>query len=140
MRNLFIYILFAIIVCYFSFSACNQETVLYTRFYADGSQLYKLHCENCHGDKGEGLVNLIPPLTDTLYLRKNRSTLACMVRYGLNSELIVNNKKFKFAMPANTEIAPIDMAKLLTYVTNSFGNKQGIFEVADVENNLGNCQ
>lgn len=90
-------------------------------------------------DDGEGLEALIPPLTDTIYLKTNRDKLACFVAYGLKDTIVVNGKTYDGVMPAETHLAPIEIAKLLTYVTNAFGNNQGIYDLAEVEKNLRKC-
>ncbi|TAF45756.1 MAG: cytochrome c [Sphingobacteriales bacterium] len=123
------------------FNACvNEQSVKYTRYFTDGAQLYTNNCQNCHSSKGEGLAQLIPPLTDTVFLRKNRTQLACIVQYGLADSITIHNKIYHFKMPSNQNLAPIDLAKLLTFVTNSFGNQQGLYDIAEVENNLKNCR
>jgi hypothetical protein len=44
---------------------------------------------------------------------------------GLKETIItINGKNYEGAMPAN-DLAPIDIAKVLTYIGNSFGNKMG---------------
>lgn len=90
-------------------------------------------------DNGEGLEALIPPLTDTVFLKSNREKLACFIVYGLKDTIVVNGKTYDGVMPAETHLAPIEIAKLLTYITNTFGNNQGIYEVAEVEKNLKQC-
>ena len=117
-------------------SACSEEDIKYQRYYADGSQIYKVHCENCHMKDGSGLVNIIPPLTDTAFLSKNRNQLTCYIAYGLSDTIIVNDVEYSGVMPAEKHLAAIDIAKVLTYITNSFGNKQGIYDVTEVQNNL----
>lgn len=140
MRNKII--LFSIIplVIMMFISSCGEENIKYQRYYADGSQLYKIHCQNCHMSKGEGLAKLIPPLTDSTYLRVNRAKLVCYVNYGLNDSIKVNGIDYQGQMPAEKHLAAIDLAKTLTYITNSFGNNQGIYDVAEVEKNLNNCK
>jgi mono/diheme cytochrome c family protein len=141
MRKVFIAFCFALIILGILFTACvNEQTVKYTRYFTDGAQLYKTHCQNCHSANGEGLAQLIPPLTDTLFLRKNRAQLACIITYGLANSIKINQQTYNFKMPANPNLAPIDLAKLITYLTNSFGNQQGIYDVTEVENHLQKCR
>jgi hypothetical protein len=90
-------------------------------------------------DDGKGLAALIPPLTDTTYLRKNREKLACFIVYGLNDTIVVNNIEYQGQMLAEKHLAAIDLAKVLTYITNSYGNQQGIYDVTEVEAYLRNC-
>jgi hypothetical protein len=89
---------------------------------------------------GKGLAKLIPPLTDSTYLRKNREKLTCFIVYGLNDSIKINGIDYQTQMPAEKHLAAIDLAKVLTYITNSFGNQQGIYDVKEVEQNLNNCQ
>lgn len=141
MRSVIIFLCFTLILFSILSTSCvNEEKVKYTRYFTDGAQLYKTNCQNCHSANGEGLAQLIPPLTDTTYLRKNRSQLACMVTYGLAGEIKINQQSYNFKMPANQNLAPIDLAKLLTFVTNSFGNQQGIYDVTEIEKHLKNCR
>ena len=137
------YILLAVLLFTISFillSACSSQDVKYQRYYADGSQVYKVHCQNCHMADGKGLAQLIPPLTDSTYLRKNREKLTCFIVYGLNDSIKINGIDYQNQMPAEKHLAAIDLAKVLTYITNSFGNQQGIYDVKEVEQNLNNCQ
>jgi mono/diheme cytochrome c family protein len=141
MRKLFLLSFFSFLALATIFSACGDEnSIKYQRYYADGSQLYKVHCGNCHMGDGKGLAALIPPLTDTTYLRKNRDKLACFIVYGLNDTIVVNNQEYQGQMPAEKHLAAIDLAKVLTYITNSFGNQQGIYDITEVETNLKNCR
>lgn len=125
-------------------NACGQleseADVTYFQYLANGADLYKKNCENCHGTKGEGFQNLYPALTDTSYLRENKSKLACMIKYGMSDSLKVNGKWYQEKMPAHTELGPIDIAQIIVYVTNHFGNKQGFYDYKKVQQDLLNCK
>jgi mono/diheme cytochrome c family protein len=121
--------------------ACQTEAELnFARYYTNGSQVYAQHCANCHGVKGEGLGKLYPPLTDSIYLSKNRNSLACIVKYGLKDTITVNNTIFFGKMPAETHLPDMDIAAVVTYITNSFGNKQGLYSVENAGADLNGCQ
>ena len=120
--------------------SCQSESELeFSRYYSAGSLVYQSKCQNCHGANGEGLSALIPPLTDSVYLKTNKTRLACLVKYGLKGQLSVHNKTFEGDMPA-TDLAPVHIAEVLTYITNSFGNKMGTVTSLQVENDLKNCK
>ena len=123
-------------------AACQSEAELdFKRYYGGGMQIYKSKCQNCHGAGGEGLSNLIPPLTDTVYLKKHKALISCFIKYGINETIItINGKAYEGAMPSNTDMTPIDVAKVLTYVGNSFGNKVGIIPVDEVDADLAKCK
>ena len=119
--------------------ACQSEDQLeFHRYYTSGTVIYQGKCQNCHGDKGEGLSALIPPLTDSIYLKANKQQLACMVKYGLNKPITVAGKAFYSQMPLN-DLPPVEIAEVLTYITNSFGNKMGVVTTQMVEDNLKGC-
>ena len=120
--------------------ACQtDEQVEFNRYYSGGSLIYQAHCENCHGEKGEGLQALIPPLTDSVYLKNNKTSLACFLKNGLKGKITINGHPFEGEMPA-ADLTPLEIAKVLTYVTNSFGNKAGVVNVQLVETDLGKCR
>lgn len=141
MRNKLILVAFLIVVSGIFLNACQSEKDLeYVRYYANGKLIYENRCQNCHSNTGSGLGELIPPLTDRIFLKRNRSNLSCIVKNGLSGPIKILNKEYNEQMPANSELANIEIAEVLTYITNSFGNKQGIFTTGDVEIDLKKCK
>jgi mono/diheme cytochrome c family protein len=120
-------------------SCQSDEQVEFSRYYSGGSSIYQQHCENCHGKKGEGLQSLIPPLNDSAYLKSNKTLLACFLKNGLKGKIVINKREFDDEMKPD-ELAPIEIAKVLTYVTNSFGNKMGLINLQMVEGDLAKCR
>lgn len=130
--------LLALIIC-LAYSCQSEDQIEYMRYYTAGQDLYKTKCQNCHGAQGEGLAALIPPLTDTVYLRANNNKLACYVQNGLKLPILVKGKAFNGQMPP-AGLSPIEIAQVLTYVKNSFGNNMGIYDVAQTNKHLGKCE
>ncbi|HEY1009376.1 MAG: c-type cytochrome [Daejeonella sp.] len=129
MRNRIIYILMTITAGAALFQSCSSEQQLdYQRYFVNGKGIYEKNCQNCHGANGEGLGKLYPPLTDTLSLTKNKPALACIIRNGRNE------------MPANPALAEIDIAQVIVYITNSFGNKQGFYDQERVKGDMEGCK
>jgi mono/diheme cytochrome c family protein len=122
------------------YSCQTEEELTYARYYVNGKGVYENHCQSCHGKNGEGLKALYPPLTDTTFLRTNKDRLACMIKYGISGKMIVNGQEYDAEMPAETHLTDIDIAALITYITNSFGNKQGLYQANDVTEDLRNCK
>lgn len=121
-------------------SCMNDEDIEYKRAYTAGAVVYQNHCQNCHGTTGEGLSALMPPLTDSVYLKQNKAQLACILKYGINGKLIiVHGKPYQNQMPPS-DLAPIEIAQVLTYVKNSFGNKLGGVKVEGVNKDLLDCK
>jgi cytochrome c551 len=111
-------------------SALSQKE---TQYYSNGRKLYKTICANCHMENGEGLGRLIPPIAKSDYLLKNRSDLSRMLKYGINGPMIVNNVEFNQPMPANPDLTDLEIAEILTYIGNTWGNEMGGFTLEEVQ-------
>jgi mono/diheme cytochrome c family protein len=109
-------------------------------YYTNGRDLYIKHCQNCHGARGEGLGKLSPPLTDTTFLKTNKHQLACLIKHGSDTSIIVNKESYEGKMPDNSKLANIDIAQLIVYITNANGNKQGIYTQDEVGKDLRECR
>ena len=121
-------------------SSCQSDEQLeFARYYSAGSLVYQTKCQNCHGKNGEGLLGLIPPLTDTTYLKKNRSKFSCLIKNGIKGKIVISKRTFEGEMRAD-DLPPIEIANVLTYVGNSFGNKLGTIKVQQVQDELGRCR
>lgn len=120
--------------------ACqNQEDLEFKRYYTSGMVIYQAKCQNCHDAQGGGLSALIPPLTDRVYLEANKKNLACIVKYGAKGNVTIHGKTFNGQMPAN-DLPAVEIAEVLTYVNNSFGNKLGVVTTEMVNESLKNCK
>ena len=42
-------------------------------------------------------------------------------------------------MPANTQLADIEIAQIIVYIGNSFGNKIGYYDTSEANADLKNC-
>ncbi|MBC7757723.1 MAG: cytochrome c [Phormidesmis sp. FL-bin-119] len=141
MRNKLLYLLSSLFAGVLIFESCSNEMELnYQRYFVNGKGLYEKNCQNCHGTNGEGLGMLYPPLTDTVFLSSNRSSLACMIKNGLSGKITVNNLSYETNMPANAVLADIDIAQIIVYITNSFGNKQGFYDQKQAGVDLKGCE
>jgi mono/diheme cytochrome c family protein len=132
-------IISAFILIVFIISCETEESLEFKRYYSTGAVVYQTHCQNCHGANGQGLSDLIPPLTDSAYLKNNKNALACYLKSGLKGQITIRGKAFDDSMPAN-DISSMEIAQVLTYVGNSFGNKLNTIDVQQVEEALGKCK
>jgi mono/diheme cytochrome c family protein len=120
-------------------SCQSDEQIEFNRYYSLGNLIYQGHCQNCHGAQGEGLRGLIPPLNDSAYLKVNKANLACLVKNGLKGKITVKNRLFEGEM-LPVDLPPVEVAEVLTYINNSFGNKTGTVTARQVELDLNNCR
>lgn len=121
------------------YSCQTAETVQKDTYYVNGRDLYIKHCQNCHGEKGEGLGALTPPLTDSTFMKANKENLACIIKNGISTPVTVHGKVYEGKMP-EFNLANIDLAQLIVYITNAFGHKQGMYTNQQVEKDLKNCK
>ena len=78
-------------------------------------------CAACHQPTGKGLPNMFPPLAGSDFLNANKSRAIKVVIFGRQGEVVVNGMKFNNNMPA-LPLSDQDIANVLTFVYNSFGN------------------
>jgi mono/diheme cytochrome c family protein len=131
--------IFLAVIVLFIISCQSEENIEFKRYYSSGALVYQEHCQNCHGTNGEGLSALIPPLTDSVYLKNNKNSLACFITSGLKGQITIKGRTFDDAMPAN-DISPIEVAQVLTYIGNSFGNKLNTINEQTVQADLAKCK
>lgn len=138
MRKLIVSGIFFLVLASMFYSCQTAETVQRDAYYVNGRDLYISHCQNCHGEKGEGLGELTPPLTDSIFMKKNKSQLACIIKNGFSIPVTIHGKVYEGKMP-DFNLADIDIAQLIVYITNGFGHKQGMYKNEQVADDLRNC-
>lgn len=138
MRRYFILLIFCLSISAIIYSCQSAEQLKQDMYYTNGRDLYLKHCQNCHGTNGEGLGKLSPPLTDTVFMKAHKNKLACYIKNGMSDTITVHGTVYHDPMPAHN-FANIDIAQLIVYITNSFGNKQGSYDQDNVATDLSNC-
>jgi nitrite reductase (NO-forming) len=88
-----------------------------------GKEVYTLFCQNCHMEDGKGTPDINPPLAKADYLKKPAKTLISVILDGQSGEVVVNGKKYNAMMPAQAYLTDIQIADVLNYARNSWGNK-----------------
>ncbi|HOX72875.1 MAG TPA: copper-containing nitrite reductase [Dokdonella sp.] len=92
---------------------------------AAGKAHYTGTCSVCHQDNGAGLAGVFPPLEKSDYLDKDPAAAIHIVLNGLNGKIKVNGKDYDSVMPPMSQLNNDEIANILTYVFNSFGNNHG---------------
>ena len=115
---------------YLSSSKIQQQTAL-QKSKANGKDIYTDFCMQCHMANGKGDGLNFPPLDGSDWLKKNRSQIIHVVKYGQTGEIIVNSKKFNTIMPAPVGLSNQEIADVLNYVMNSWSNKNKNIVTAD---------
>ncbi|KHD88122.1 MAG: membrane protein [Bdellovibrio sp. ArHS] len=97
-----------------------------------GEIVYKQNCLACHQAGGEGVPNAFPPLAKSDFLMADKKRAIQTVANGLQGQITVNGKSYNSIMPA-LGLSDDDIANVLTYVRNSFGNKGDLVTLDEVK-------
>ena len=88
-----------------------------------GAALFNGTCSVCHQASGAGLPNIFPPLAKSDFLLADKRRSIEIVLNGLNGPVKVNGAAFNSVMPPMSQLTDDDVANILTYVRNSWGNQ-----------------
>lgn len=97
--------------------------------YTLGSKIYTKegYCSTCHQANGKGLsASGFPPLANSKWVTGNEDRLIKLVLKGVMGEMVVNGVKYDGQVPMTAFgglLGDKEVAAILTYVRNSFGNK-----------------
>ncbi len=112
----------------------EKKDVLGSNSLAAGGKLYQTYCVACHQGDGKGDGARFPPVASTRWVSGNKPRLISVVLFGLQGEIDVEGKGYNGVMPAHGFLSDDQVAQMLTYLRQNFGNHaQGVTagEVAD---------
>ena len=90
-----------------------------------GKQIYGQTCIACHQAEGQGIAHAFPPLAKSDYLNADVDRAIDIVLHGLTGEITVNGEKYNSIMTKQM-ISTDEVANVLTYVYNSWGNNKTV--------------
>ena len=98
-----------------------------------GKKVFKKYCISCHQADGRGVPYMNPPLIKTSYVLGDKEKLVNIVLNGLKN-VDIDDQTYNNPMPAlGTVLKDQQIADVLTYVRNSFGNKASAITAAEVK-------
>ena len=98
-----------------------------------GEVLFKGTCSACHQDSGKGIEGVFPPLAGSDYLLKNPQRGIEVALNGLTGPVTVNGKAYDSVMPPMSQLNDDEVANILTFTLNSWGNKGGTVTAEQVK-------
>jgi mono/diheme cytochrome c family protein len=98
-----------------------------------GKGVFEKYCLACHQANGSGVPGMNPPLKKTKWVLGDKKTLVGILQNGLDEEIEINGNYFNNPMPAQSALKDQEMADVLTYVRNSFGNSADPVTVDEVK-------
>lgn len=100
---------------------------------AFGQEPYLRYCASCHGNQGQGKPPTFPPLVGSRWLSNGPEAMALIVLYGLRGEIDVQGRIYRGYMPPMQHIPDEDIAALLTYMRQSWGDTSDVVTAEEVD-------
>jgi mono/diheme cytochrome c family protein len=88
-----------------------------------GAAVYARTCIACHQPTGLGLPPVFPPLANAPIVVGNPELPVKFILQGLMGPITVNGMTYNSMMPPVAGVSDADIADVLTYVRQSFGNQ-----------------
>ena len=103
---------------------------------AEGKRIYTTNCQACHMNEGQGVPKAFPPLAKSDYLNADKKRAIKILLEGKTGSITVNKEKYDSVMPA-LGLSDEDIASVLTYVLNTWGNSGGEVTPGEVAGQRG---
>ncbi|RZJ08782.1 MAG: nitrite reductase, copper-containing, partial [Rubrivivax sp.] len=100
---------------------------------AAGKALFAGTCSVCHQANGAGMAGVFPPLAKSDWLGGDAKKAIDVVLHGLSGKVKVNGNDYDSVMPPMNQLNDDEVANILTYVLNSWGNPGGTVSSDEVK-------
>jgi cytochrome c551 len=117
----------------------RRDEMRFKQYMVEGKKIYLAKCGNCHMSNGQGMQRLYPPLAKADFLKNNLAQSICMVRTGYTTPLTINGIEYNQVMPEFKKLSALEIAEVMTYIGNKWGNQMGFIDVNKVQQSLKNC-
>lgn len=113
-------------------AATAGNTPIATKALLDhGRQVYNSVCAACHQADARGMPGVFPPLAQSDFLMADPERAVRVLLQGLSGPITVNGEQFQGVMP-KLPLTDQDIAGVLSYVRNNFGNRGSAIKLAEV--------
>lgn len=106
---------------------------------AGGEKIYSVYCGTCHQRNGQGASGRFPTLAGTPWVTGDKERLITIVLKGLEGRIEVKGEPYDNLMPQHSFLDNKEVANVLTYIRQNFGNEASAVtteEVSAVRDNL----
>jgi len=97
-----------------------------------GKQVYLEQCLACHQADALGVSGMNPPLVKTKFVLGDKAALVKIVLNGMTG-IEVEGEDYHGVMASHSDLTDQQIADVLTYVRNSFGNKAKAVTASEVK-------
>ncbi len=116
----------------------ERAAVAMTPVMEHGKKVYNQYCLACHQADGGGVPGNFPTLANTKWTEGEPSVLIPVILNGLQGPIEVKGEPYNAAMAQHAFLSDEEIAAVLTYVRQSFGNDASEItseEVAEIRAN-----
>jgi mono/diheme cytochrome c family protein len=99
----------------------------------NGQKIYNTFCLACHQGDGSGVPGLNPPLIKTKWVLGDKKELITIILKGMEEPITVDGEEYNNVMASHAFLKDQEIADVLTFVRNSFGNKASSVTTAEVK-------
>jgi nitrite reductase (NO-forming) len=100
---------------------------------AAGRQLFMGTCSVCHQAEGTGLPGVFPPLAKSDLIANDPKRPISILLHGLTGKITVNGQEYNSVMPPMSQLTDDEIANIITFVLNSWGNPGGRVSLDEVK-------
>lgn len=101
---------------------CNAQSAELKASMERGEELYVTNCQNCHMANGQGVGKVYPPLANSDYLMEDVTRSIDQVLHGTDDGTVIEGVKYSGEMTAFNMLSNQEIADVLNYIRNSWGN------------------
>jgi len=118
--------------------AAEEESLSREDLMARGKQAYETYCLTCHQTNGQGMPGAVPPLTAGQPFEATPQLTEALAQRGFYRDgkivlgsiaqhihIVLNGIPGTPMMPFGSQLSDADIAAIVTYERNSFGNDTG---------------
>ncbi|MCB0689357.1 MAG: PQQ-dependent sugar dehydrogenase [Saprospiraceae bacterium] len=98
---------------------------------SEGGKLFNIFCSVCHQRNGKG-NDRFPPLDHSEWVLGSKDTLINVILHGLRGEISVKGKTYTNRMPKLNMLKDDEIAQILTYIRQNFGNNASTVTTREV--------
>jgi mono/diheme cytochrome c family protein len=119
----------------------NSDPKVLAKQYPKGAAIFNTVCKTCHGEDGNGVTSLAPPLNRSEIANGDKDIMISIVLKGLNGPVKIAGHLYKAPeisgeMPGfadNKDFSDADLAQILSFVRRSWQNKGDKVSAGDVK-------
>jgi mono/diheme cytochrome c family protein len=100
-------------------------------YMAKGAKIYSAKCNGCHGSDARGNGSTYPTLVGSPWVTAETERFAMIIINGLEGP-VSNGTTYGLMPPQGIGMTPEDLAGIMTYVRNNFGNSTGDVVTVDM--------